>query len=182
MRLYVFIRKCKSGIYRLIGEPIVKRALASCGKNVRVLRSCSFSGVENIYVGSRVAFGVNNSILSTRAKVIIGNDVMMGPGVTIITGNHRTDIVGRTMMSIKDSEKLPENDEDVVIENDVWIGANVTILKGVTIHQGSIVAAGAVVTHDIPPYQIWGGVSAHYIADRFSKDELQKHKEILGIM
>ena len=77
---------------------------------------------------------------------------------------------------------LPENYEDVVIENDVWIGANVTILKGVTIHQGSIVAAGAVVTHDIPPYQIWGGVSAHYIADRFSKDELQKHKEILGIM
>lgn len=181
MKLYVFIKKCESAVYRLVGEPIVKHAFASCGKNVRVPKSCSFSGIENICVGSRVAFGAKNSILSTRAKVIIGNDVMMGPGVTIITGNHRTNLVGRTMMSIKDIEKLPENDESVVIENDVWIGANATILKGVTIHQGSIVAAGAVVTKDIPSYQIWGGVPAHRIADRFSEDDLNKHKEILGI-
>ena len=181
MKIYVAIGKFRRLLQRMIWQPIVRRAFASCGKNVRVPQDCSFSGIENIYVGNNVAFGVNNSFLSTRAKILIGNDVMFGPGVTIITGNHRTDIVGRTMMSIKDSEKLPENDENVVIENDVWIGANAIILKGVTIHQGSIVAAGAVVTKDVNSYQIWGGVPARYLADRFKEGDLEKHKNMLGI-
>lgn len=62
------------------------------------------------------------------------------------------------MYSIGDDEKLPENDMDITIENDVWIGANVTILKGVTIREGSVIAAGAVVTKDVESYSIYGGV------------------------
>ena len=67
---------------------------------------------------------------------------MFGPNVTIITGNHRTDIIGKTMISVTINEKLPENDENVVINDDVWIGANAIILKGVTIGKGSVVGAG----------------------------------------
>lgn len=123
--------------------------------------------------------GIDTLILSTRAKVYIGDDVMFGPRVTIVTGNHRTDLIGRTMKSVTDDEKLPENDEDVIIENDVWIGANATILKGVTVGEGAIVSAGSVVTKSIPPYQIWGGVPAKFIKERFNENELKEHLKIL---
>lgn len=105
--------------------------------------------------------------MSTRAKLRIGNDVMFGPGVTIVTGDHRIDLPNRTMISVRDNEKLPENDQDVIIENDVWIGANVTILKGVTIHTGSVVSAGAVVTKDVEAFSIVGGIPAKLIKKRF---------------
>ena len=84
------------------------------------------------------------------------------------------------MISVKDSEKLPENDQDVIICDDVWIGANVTVLKGVNIGCGSIVAAGEVVTKNIPPYSIAGGVPARVIKDRFSPEELKLHLSMLN--
>jgi acetyltransferase-like isoleucine patch superfamily enzyme len=54
----------------------------------------------------------------------------------------------------------------VVIGDDVWIGANVVITGGVTIHDHSMIGAGAVVTHDVPEWEIWGGVPAKKIGDR----------------
>ncbi len=167
MTVYTLIRRFRTGLYKLLCAPFVKMSFGSCGKKVSVPRECLFSGIENVYVGSRVAFGTGVTVLSTRAKVCIGNDVMFGPNVTIITGDHRIDIPDRTMYSIADSEKLPENDLDVVIENDVWVGANVTILKGVTIHTGSVIAAGSVVTKNVEPYSIVGGVPARLIKKRF---------------
>ena len=75
--------------------------------------------------------------------------------------------------------KIPENDQDVLIEGDVWCGANVTILKGVTIGRGSIVAAGSVVTKSCPPYSIIGGVPAKLIKKRFSEEEIKLHELML---
>ncbi|WP_286163349.1 DapH/DapD/GlmU-related protein [Olsenella sp. SW781] len=92
---------------------------------------------------------------------------MTGPNITIITGDHRTDILDRPMMSLSDEEKLLENDEDVVIGNDVWIGSGVTILKGVHVSDHCVIAAGAVVTKDVEPeFSIWGGVPARRISMR----------------
>ena len=98
-----------------------------------------------------------------------GDDVMFGPGVTVITGDHRTDILDRPMITVTDSEKSPDNDKDVVFEGDNWVGANAIILKGVTVGKGSVVSAGAVVTHDVPPYAIVGGVPAKVIRMRNEK-------------
>ena len=169
MKAYVFLKKCRSFFYRKICSPFVKRAFASCGSDVTVAPKCEFVGIENIYLGSRVALGTGLTVLSTRAKVRIGDDVMFGPNVTIVTGDHRIDIPGRTMYSVRDDEKSPENDRDVVIENDVWIGANVIILKGVTIHTGSVIAAGSVVTKDVEEYSVYGGVPAKFLRARFCK-------------
>jgi len=72
------------------------------------------------------------------------------------------------MDEVTKTEKLPENDQPVVIEEDVWCGANVTILKGVHIGKGSVIAAGAVVIRDVGEYEIWGGVPAKKIKNRFS--------------
>lgn len=168
-RLHVFYENMK------IQE--IKNQLVSCGDYVTIGHDSQITPYR-VSIGNRSALGEHTKILSTRANVKIGNDVMFGPGVTIITGNHRTDMVGRTMISVRDDDKRPEDDEDVVIQDDVWIGANVTILKGVTIGTGSVVAAGSVVTKSIPSYEIWGG-PAHCIRKRFTEDVLQEHIRLL---
>lgn len=103
---------------------------------------------------------------------------MFAPGVTIVTGDHRTDIIGKPIILVTNEEKLPEHDQDVIIEDDVWIGSNVTILKGVTIGKGSIVAAGAVVTKSFPPYSIIGGVPAKLIKPRFTEQQIIEHEKL----
>lgn len=167
-------------LYRIFVETIIKKSFSSCGENVRVGRKYSFSGISNITVGNNTCLGAGTRILTTRAKVNIGDHVMFGPGITIITGNHRTDIVGRYMDSVKDADKRPEDDQDVNIQDDVWIGANATILKGVTIGQGSIISAGSIVTKDVPPYSIVGGVPAKVIKMRFDEETIKKHEEMLN--
>lgn len=163
----------------MITEPITKKCFAECGSNVRVARGCSFSGISNISVGHHSVLGSNTRIMTTKAKTYIGNYVMFGPGVTIITGDHRTDVLGKPMCLITDQEKLPENDQDVTLEDDIWVGANVTILKGVTVGHGSIIASGAVVTKSFPPYSIVGGVPAKLIKPRFSNEEIVQHENML---
>lgn len=78
-------------------------------------------------------------------------------------------------------EKKPENDLKVIIEDDVWLGTGAIILKGVTIGRGSVIAAGALVTKDVPPYSIVGGLPAKVIKMRFSEQELKEHKRLLNI-
>jgi serine acetyltransferase len=76
-------------------------------------------------------------------------------------------------------DKLPADDAPVVISNDVWIGTGAIILKGVTIDRGAIIAAGAVVTKNVPPYAIVSGVPARLIKFRWKLSEIIQHEEIL---
>ena len=82
---------------------------------------------------------------------------MRAPGV-VIRGAHRYDLVGKTMIEVTEDERLPENDQDVIIEDDVWIGQNAIILKGVRVGEGSIIGAGSLVTKDVPLYTIHVGI------------------------
>ena len=125
-----------------------------------------FLGIKNISLGNNVSIGYKNTFYCTKAEIIIGDDVIFGPNVTIITGDHRIDILDRPIASIKDNEKLPENDLPVIFEGDNWIGANSTILKGVTVGKGAVIAAGSVVTKSVPPLAIVGGVPAKIIKYR----------------
>lgn len=73
--------------------------------------------------------------------------------------------------------KLDLNDKKTIIGNDVWIGLNVIIRRGITIGDGVVIAAGSIVTSDIPSYQIWAGVPAKFVKHRFPDNispELQK--------
>ena len=134
---------------------------------MKIAHSCELKPLKNISMGDRVEIGPRSLFWTTRARIIIGNDVIFGPGVTIITGDHPTNIRGCTINSIKDEDKPKECDQDVFIDNDVWIGCNVTILKGVHISSGAIIAAGSVVTKDVEEYCIYGGDPAKKIKNRF---------------
>lgn len=138
----------------------------------------TISGVENILAEEPMSIGPNSTIYTTGAKLIIKAHFVSGPNLTIITGDHHY-VVGKFLDEIKADDKIPENDQDVLIEEDVWCGANVTILKGVTIGRGSIVAAGAVVTKSCPPYSILGGVPAKVIKQKFTKEQIEAHERIL---
>ena len=106
---------------------------------------------------------------------------MFAPNVTVVTGSHRYDIVGKYMKEIDNSQKLPENDQDVIFEGDNWIASNAIILKGVTVGKGAIVAAGAVVTKNVPPYSIVGGAPAKVLKMRFTAEEVIEHETLLQI-
>ena len=164
---------------KLVVSPIKKGAMEKCGKNVKLGRGLRLYGAENLNLGDNIGIGENAVFMCTRAKIKIGNDVMFGPGVTCITGGHRMDIVGRTMISITNDEKRPEDDKGIVFAGDNWVGANATILKGVTVGQGSVVAAGAVVVKDVPPFSIVGGVPAKVIKMRFPAELIQVHLDAM---
>lgn len=152
-----------------------KRSMTYCGRGVYLRpMSSDIKGLQNLSVGDGSSIPKGSTFYCTEAPLIIGKKVIFGPNPTIITGDHRIDVVGKYIMDIH--EKLPENDAPVIIEDDVWCGANVTILKGVTIGRGSVVAAGAVVTRSCPPYSIIGGIPARILKSRFSIEQILEHE------
>lgn len=133
-----------------------KLMLKSCGKKVNIEKGALFSARTSL--GDYSGIGINARINGT---CTIGDYVMMGTDVVVITRNHsfeRTDI---PMMHQGFEEEKP-----VVIGNDVWIGDRAIILSGVNVGDGAIIAAGAVVTHDVPPYTIVAGIPARVIKER----------------
>ena len=147
-----------SYLWDKLWAPIWKRNMKHCGKRVYIRpMSSDFKGIENLSVGDDTIIPKGSVFYCTRAELKIGSKVLFGPNPTIITGDHRIDVIGKYIADVTDAEKLPNQDAPIVIEDDVWCGANVTILKGVTIGRGSVVAAGAVVTKSCPPYSILGG-------------------------
>jgi len=157
-----------------------EQGMKHCGKGVYLRpMSSDIKGLENLSVGDGTSIPKGSTIYCTDAPLTIGRKVIFGPRPTIITGDHRIDIVGKYIIDVTVNEKLPENDAPVVIEDDVWCGANVTILKGVTIGRGSVVAAGAVVTQSFPPYSIIGGVPAKLIKMRFTEEQIREHERLL---
>lgn len=154
----------------------LKRLMIQCGQNV-FLRpmSSDLKGLGNMIIGNNVSIPKRSTFYSTEARLTIKDNVIFGPNPTIITGDHRIDVIGVPIINSHD--KLPENDLDVTIEEDVWTGANVVILKGVTIGRGSVVAAGAVVNKSCPPYSIIGGVPAKVLKYRFTIDQIIDHEK-----
>jgi len=114
---------------------------------------------EGLKVGDHSNIGPY-SYIGCSGFIEIGHHVMMGPRVNLLSEQHNFDDPDAPMKS------QGINRSFIRIEDDCWIGANSTILAGVTIGRGSIIAAGAVVTKDVPPYSVAGGVPARIIRQR----------------
>lgn len=119
--------------------------LRTYGGTIKIGHSCFVNSFTTIY---------------GHGDLTIGNGVLIGPQVTIIPANYgfkERDIPFRLQ---------PTSARGIAIEDNVWIGAGVTVVDGCTIGEGSIIGAGAVVTKDVEPYSIVGGVPAKKIGSR----------------
>jgi len=139
------------------GKPMVRnKGKIVLGDEVRI-----WSNIEKCKIlagkGGELTIGNNSRIngthIAAQNKITIGNNVRIGPYTLIMDSNYH---------DIED-HFLNVEGTHVIIEDDVWITSRVTILKSVTIGKGSVIAAGAVVTKDVPPYSIYGGVPAKEI-------------------
>ena len=111
-----------------------------CGKNMHI--------GENVFINSNCEF-------QDQGGVFIGNNVLIGPNCVFATLNHLEDPAKRAGMT----------PAPIVVEDDVWFGANVCVMPGITIGHGAIVGAGAVVTKDVPPMTIVGGIPAKVLRE-----------------
>lgn len=164
------------------------------GSNAQI-NTCRFGGynlisrdcqLDNCELG--LLSYVGNNVHMTRVKV--GKYSSIGPAVETVVGNHPTrtyvalhpafytdrQFAGMTISDKTTYEEYSYTDEQkqwlVEIGNDVWIGAHAKILNGCRIGHGAIVAAGAMVTKDVPPYTIVGGVPAKEIRKRFTEEQI----------
>jgi acetyltransferase-like isoleucine patch superfamily enzyme len=161
-------RRCRMYLYRPL--------FGSHGKNFR-FDPCGEYTFATIFVGDDVYLGPRSVLLAAESKITLGNKIMFGPEVMILAGDHNTSVVGQFMTDVH--VKRPEDDRDVILEDDVWIGARAIILKGVTIGRGSIVAAGSVVTKSIPPYSVAAGMPAKVLKTRWDAATILRHEAAL---
>ena len=116
--------------------------------------ACINNAVGDVIIGDHTRIGLHNTIIG---PVDIGNHVNLAQGITVTALNHNFSDTNKRI----DEQGVSTN--PVTIEDDVWIGANAVILPGVTIGEHSVVAAGAVVTKDVPPHSLVAGVPAKVI-------------------
>lgn len=143
----------------LIRYVLAKTLCKECGMNVAIDESCWLLNPGMISIGNNVSINPMCYIQGW-GGIKIGNDVSIGHHVTIMSADH-----------IFDDLNIPIKDQgvqfkEVVVEDGVWVGAKATILMGVRIGRGAIIAAGAVVTHDVDSFAIVGGVPARLIRSR----------------
>lgn len=132
-------------------------------------------------VGKFTYGGINVLTFGSENKLHIGSFCSIGPEVLfVLKADHYTDHVSTFPFKVKALGEPYEaiSKGDIILDNDVWIGCRATILSGVHIGQGAVISAGAVVTKDVPPYAIVGGVPAKVIKNRFSVDIINELEQI----
>lgn len=137
---------------------ILLKHIITLGNNNKIQQNVYVGTGKNIYIGSHCQINENVRMIDVQ----IGNYVMIAPNVNLIGGKthnyHRLDIP-----MVMQGEKYIG---PIIIEDDVWIGINVVVLPGIKIGKGSVIGANSVVTKNIPPYSIVGGVPAKIIKKR----------------
>jgi acetyltransferase-like isoleucine patch superfamily enzyme len=124
---------------------------------------------NNVFIGSRAWFS---------GEIEIQNNVMFGPGVSIIGGDHLFGIKGESVRFLKPNSN--ENMRKIIVEDEVWVAANCTINKGVKLGIGCVIGASSLVSKSIPPYTVAVGNPCKPIKKIFADKELVEHLSILG--
>lgn len=144
------------------------RLLVIGGNNIRIgdgfscWRQCTLAACADgvLDIGHHVSLNANVYLNACGGRITVGNDVLIGPNVVLRASDHRfsrNDVLVRLQGHVEGV---------IVLEDNVWLGANVVVVGGVTIGNGAIVAAGAVVTSDVPSGAVVGGVPARVLKMR----------------
>lgn len=164
------LRKCKFLIAKFIKKMCIPSAFNNC-KISKKAYVCSQGDFNSMTLGDYSYVGYRGFINNTS----IGKYVSIADNCRIGGDEHPTKWVSTSPVFIKGKNVLGVHFSDhsftssvrTIIENDVWIGANVLIKAGVHIYTGAVIGMGAVVTHDVGPYEVWGGNPARMIRKRF---------------
>jgi len=160
-----FVAEAHSEIQALSQEGVVFGDNVTIGRYA-MIRPSGYYGRE-IGVGLRVGNNSNigaYSYIGASGSIEIGDNVLMGPRVSLLAEQHNYDRLDIPM------KQQGVSRGKIVIEDDCWLGSGCEILSGVTVHRGAIVATGSVVTKDVPPYSIVAGVPARVIKWRKPPD------------
>ncbi|WP_240640185.1 acyltransferase [Mangrovimonas spongiae] len=133
---------------------------------LKILKPSKETFVENkVYIGNAKQVNIGEGVQINENVFIqgatIGNYVMIAPNVSLLANMHKHDRI-----DIPIAKQGKTRGKPVIIEDDVWLGRNVIVMPGVKIEKGSIIAAGAIVTKDVPSYTVYGGIPAKFIKNR----------------
>ena len=152
---------------------ILEQLLGEMGEGTFMQGPIYFHYGKHTKIGKRVFINFNFTVQDD-ALVTIGDDCNFGPNVTIVTPVHPLLACDRNMRPDGKGGTFDyEYARPITIEDNVWLASNVTVCGGVTIGHDTVIGAGSVVTKDVPPYTIVGGVPARPIRRRFSEEETQ---------
>lgn len=128
---------------------------------VRLGKGCHlYAESGTLEFGEDTALSPGVTVDASGGLIRLGKQVAVGPGTVLRASNHRFDSLDRPIMLQGHSYG------EILIEDDVWIAANCTITPGTRIGRGAVIGAGAVVTRDVEPFAIVGGVPARVIGSR----------------
>lgn len=132
--------------------------------------------LDKVQIGKNTYGFIDALFSNPENKLIIGNYCSIAKGVKFLpSSDHALDRIStypfKAMLLTGELEALSKG--DIVMDDDVWIGYGATILSGVHIGQGAVIAAGSVVSKDVPPYAIVGGVPAKVIKYRFDPEMIE---------
>lgn len=151
------------GVSRTIRSRLAAGVFDDAGANVNIERGAWFGSGKGIAIGAGSGIGLDCIVMG---PATLGNNVMMGPRCLLVSSSHRIDDL---IVPMNRQGMTPP--DPIQIEDDVWLGGHCIILPGVTIGRGAVVAAGSVVTKDIPALAIVGGNPARIIRFRESPDQ-----------
>jgi len=177
--------------------------LRSIGRRAFQVFNRRYAVRRHVVLGRNVHLGIGTIVEAPR-RMVIEDDVYIGKYCTIecdgrvgrgtIIGNlvglvgradHDHRVVGRLMRDapwIGDADfARPIEENHLDIEGDAWIGFGSIVLSGLTVGRGAVVAAGSVVTSDVPRYAVVAGVPARQVGVRFDADEIERHETALGL-
>lgn len=147
------------GPFAAVKRGALNLAGAKIGHNVHIYPGVRFFTPKGLTIGDNVSIS-SYVVVTTAGGVTIGQNVLIGYGAKILSANHKIPEERGTIFGAG-HDIAPVN-----IEDGVWIGANAVILPGVRVGTGAVVAAGAIVTKNVAPYTIVGGVPAKLIRHR----------------
>lgn len=151
--------------------------------SVRIPNDAIIFNQDNLYMDERTSLGANAIIMNPNAKFIMRKWSFTSRDFLVLDGNHMS-VVGMPMIDVTDNIKAQLDTEhkynkDIIVEEDVWIGARVTLCSGCHVGRGAIIAAGAIVTKEVPPYSVFGGVPAKFIKFKWTINDILEHEKQL---
>lgn len=168
-------RYIPTGIGTLIRRLVYKPLLKSCGEKLYIQEAVKIKWLEKLTIGDNVS--INEFCwIEASGSIDIGDNVWIGPRVSLVSFKHNHTLYNHLYGNRPINHGADKIAQKIVIEDNVWLGANCIIMSGVTVGRGSIVAAGSVVTKDVPAYTVVAGVPAKEIK-KVNEDYFLNNKE-----